>query len=105
MNKIALLFTLLITLNIQAQRKTKSDEYYASNGITYKVGDEIKLGRGSDTNGKFIYVTQSGWMKSSSPEENRLQASSAGIIVTIKKSNNSIPDEIKMSTSLLELEI
>lgn len=35
--------------------------YAASNGVTYNVGDTIKLGRGSDTNGNFAYLTMGGF--------------------------------------------
>jgi hypothetical protein len=60
------------------QNVERLDEYTASNGITYKIGDEIKLGRGSDTNGKFVYVNIGGWAVSTNPEQNRLPASSSG---------------------------
>lgn len=76
---------ILIGLSLSAQKIEKLDEYTASNGITYKEGDEIKLGRGSDTNGRFVYVTVGGWAVSTNPEENRLGAGNAGLLVTVKK--------------------
>lgn len=87
MKRINLLLTfMLITVSVLAQKKIEDlDQYVASNGVTYKVGDEIKLQRGSDTNGKFVYVTIGGWAVSMDAEANRLPASNAGLIVTIKK--------------------
>jgi len=87
MKKISIIIIALLTLNsLHAQKKReKMTEFTASNGITYKIGDEIKLGRGSDTNGKFVYVNIGGWAVSTNPEQNRLGAGNAGLIVTIKK--------------------
>ncbi|UJH90909.1 SHOCT domain-containing protein [Antarcticibacterium sp. 1MA-6-2] len=95
MKKITFLLLALLTLNaVQAQKKVeKLDEFTASNGITYKVGDEIKLGRGSDTDGRFVYVNMGGWgtvLAATSDanynaEQNRLGAANSGLIVTIKK--------------------
>jgi hypothetical protein len=88
MKQITFLIIAMLTLNLaQAQKKEKLEEFTASNGITYKIGDEIKLGRGSDTNGKFVYVNIGGWAISTNPEENRLGAANAGLLVTIKKIN------------------
>ncbi|GAA0878976.1 hypothetical protein GCM10009119_19440 [Algoriphagus jejuensis] len=70
-----------------SQNAEKLEEYTASNGVTYKIGDEIKLGRGSDTNGKFVYANVGGWAVSTNPEDNRLGAANAGLIVTVKKIN------------------
>jgi hypothetical protein len=36
-------------------------EYKASTGVTYHVGDTIKLGRGSATNGDFLWLQMGGW--------------------------------------------
>lgn len=87
MKRINLLLTfMLMTGSVLAQKKIENLEHYvASNGINYKVGDDIKLQRGSDTNGKFVYVTIGGWAVSTDPEANRLPVSNAGLIVTIKK--------------------
>ena len=82
-------FTLLLIVSFvfsYSQRKEqKLKEYTASNGITYKIGDEIKLTRGSSHNGKFIYVTIGGWGMSTDSEANMLPAANRGLIVTIKK--------------------
>lgn len=89
MKKITFLIFAVFTLNWANSQNTteKLSEYTASNGVTYKIGDEVKLGRGSDTNGKFVYVNIGGWAVSLNPEENRLPAGSSGLIVTIKKIN------------------
>lgn len=76
---------LLLAISMNAQKIKKLDEYTASNGITYKEGDEIKLGRGSDTDGRFVYVFMGGWAMSTNPEANRLGAANAGLLVTVKK--------------------
>lgn len=84
--RIFLIIAILTLSLVQAQKKReKLFEYTGSNNITYKIGDNINLGRGSDTNGKFVYVNIGGWAISSNPEENRLGAANAGLIVTIKK--------------------
>jgi hypothetical protein len=44
--------------------KYRSDSYRASNGILYKVGDTITLGRGSAPNGYFNYLEMRGFSKS-----------------------------------------
>ena len=89
MKKLALLLTIIFAVNVTngQKKKQKLEEYTASNGITYKIGDAIKLGRGSDTNGKFVYVNIGGWAVSGNAENNRLPAANAGLIVTIKKIN------------------
>lgn len=50
------LFVLIALLSFSisnAQKRVeKIDSYTASNGVTYEVGDDIELGRGSDTNGR-----------------------------------------------------
>lgn len=87
MKKIILLFMMLAGLTMSAQKRQNLESYTASNGVLYKVGDEIKLARGSDTNGRFVYVNIGGWAFSTNPEQNRLGAGNAGLIVTIKKIN------------------
>jgi hypothetical protein len=84
---LTLLLCCVLASYTYGQNVERLDEYTASNGITYKIGDEIKLGRGSDTNGKFVYVNIGGWAVSTNPEQNRLPASSSGLIVTVKKIN------------------
>lgn len=60
----------------------KMESYKASNGITYKVGDEIKLGKGSGQNGMFIYLILGGMYKSGQPE---IPASYSGLTAVIRK--------------------
>lgn len=84
MKKILVTLFLIPTL-IYSQKKEKLEEYTASNGITYKVGDTFKLGQGSDTNGQFVYVNMGGWMASTDPQATRLPAANAGLILTVKK--------------------
>lgn len=85
MRTATFLISIFVVNLVYAQNVEKLEEYTASNGITYKVGDEIKLGRGSDTNGKFVYVNVGGWAMSTDAESNRLGAANAGLIVTVKK--------------------
>lgn len=54
-----LLILLLASLSVSSQKrkkKEKLEEYTASNGVTYRPGDEIKLAVGSGNNGSFVYV-------------------------------------------------
>ena len=86
MKKIYLIVVFILAItSTQAQNAEQLEEFTASNGITYKIGDEIKLARGSDTNGKFVYVNIGGWAISTNSEANRLPAGNAGRIVTVKK--------------------
>jgi hypothetical protein len=76
---------LLFSSVVIAQKTERLEQYTASNGITYKIGDEIKLTRGSNPNGKFVYVTVGGWATSMNSEANQLGALNTGLIVHIKK--------------------
>ncbi|WP_316745135.1 SHOCT domain-containing protein [Pedobacter antarcticus] len=51
---------LALTISICSYAQ-KNKEYRASNGVTYNVGDTIQLGRGSATNGDFLYLQMGGW--------------------------------------------
>ncbi|MGY0408335.1 MAG: hypothetical protein ACWIPJ_08290 [Polaribacter sp.] len=58
MKNITLAFALIFTVIISAQKKVeKLKKYKASNGVVYKIGDNITLNRGSNFNGSFNYVT------------------------------------------------
>ena len=46
-------------------------EYKASNGVTYHVGDTIKLGRGSANNGDFLWLQMGGWAAVTSYNQNK----------------------------------
>lgn len=53
---------LLIFLTISAQSfAQKLSEYKALNGVNYKIGDTVKLGRGSAPNGSFNYMQMGGF--------------------------------------------
>jgi hypothetical protein len=63
--KTLLLSVLLCPLVCLAQK-----EYTASNGVTYHVGDTVKLGRGSAPNGDFLYLQIGGWSAATSYRTN-----------------------------------
>lgn len=80
-----------IFTNVEAQ---SLDEYKASNGIIYHIGDTVKLGRGSGMNGQFIYLTMGGFYKAvhsmNSPNDNsfdkyNVRRNYAGMNVIIKR--------------------
>jgi hypothetical protein len=79
---LTLALLLCMTITVYAQKRL--EEYTASNGVTYKVGDQIKMGLGSDPSGKYNYLTVGGWGVSLDREENKLP-SIPGLVVTIKK--------------------
>ncbi|MBA7541676.1 hypothetical protein ES705_33992 [subsurface metagenome] len=83
-NLSLLVITIFLFISANAQKIQKLKEYKASNGITYKVGDEIKLGRGSNDNGNFVYVTMGGWAAANG-DVSGLGPGIAGLIVTVKK--------------------
>ncbi len=59
MKKSLLTFAIILTaLIVHAQKLT---EYKALNGITYHIGDTIRLGRGSSPSGTFLYLQLGGW--------------------------------------------
>lgn len=83
------LFVALITLAsvpVYAQSTTVT-EYTASNGVTYKIDDNIPLGRGSGPTGKFAYVTVGGWAMSTNADNNMIGAAYAGTNVKLKRIN------------------
>eukprot|EP01037_Dinobryon_pediforme_P007925 gene7925-7995_t len=57
---LALLFPVLSSAQILGLGK-KLAEYKASNGMTYHIGDTVKLGQGSAPNGTFRYLQYAGW--------------------------------------------
>lgn len=61
MRKLLLFAVLFMTIALNAQKIEKTETYTASNGITYKVGDTITLGKGSGHNGHFAYVQMGGF--------------------------------------------
>lgn len=82
---------LLFVIVSQAYGQKTMDTYTASNGITYKEGDQIKLGRGSATNGDFLYLQMGGWGAIASydmnkgSDQNNIGRGYSGIAVTLKK--------------------
>jgi hypothetical protein len=63
MKRILLIIALLTPLFTKAQGffgGTSVKEYKASNGITYHVGDTVKLGRGTKSDGSFLYFEDRG---------------------------------------------
>lgn len=79
MKKIILLL-LLFTGFVNAQDRLT--EYKASNGITYKDGDKIQLGRGAGGQGTFIYLKVAGWMAGT---DTQVGSAYSGLNVEIKK--------------------
>jgi len=79
MKKIITLILCLVSLISYSQRV---DEYTADNGITYKEGDTIKLGRGSGLQGTFVHLQMGGWMAGS---QTQIGANYANLAVEIKK--------------------
>ncbi len=62
-------------------------EYTASNGVTYRIDDNIPLGRGSGPTGKFAHVTVGGWAVSTNADANMIGAAYAGTNVKLKRIN------------------
>jgi hypothetical protein len=66
-------------------------EYKASNGVTYHIGDTIKLGRGSANNGDFLWLQMGGWSAALSYDANKgsdqlnLGKHHSGLNVIVKK--------------------
>lgn len=79
MKKIILL--LMAFSGLQAQQKLA--EYTASNGITYKEGDTITMGRGSGSQGSFVYYQMGGW--AAGMGDNSLPAIHSSTNVTVRK--------------------
>lgn len=57
MKKTILTFILIALFSVVKAQK----EYKAINGITYHVGDTVRLGRGSSPSGTFMYLQMGGW--------------------------------------------
>lgn len=47
-----------LSLSLKAQKIT---QYTAINGVTYHLGDTVRLGRGSSPGGTFMYLQMGGW--------------------------------------------
>jgi hypothetical protein len=87
MKKI-LLFALLVFVCVLAKAQK---EYKAINGITYKIGDMVHLGRGSSPSGTFLYLQMGGWgaimnyNSSDGPNQLNIGRGYANTAVVIKK--------------------
>lgn len=81
MKHIVLLLFLTVAITATAQNLP---EYKASNGITYKPGDTVKLGRGSHPNGDFRYL-QMGGLAASGGDADNIGKHYSGMNVIIKK--------------------
>ncbi|MES2274747.1 MAG: SHOCT domain-containing protein [Bacteroidota bacterium] len=57
MKKILIIAALLAPLYSLAQT---INEYKATNGVTYHINDTVRLGKGSNSNGAFLYVEDKG---------------------------------------------
>lgn len=55
--KYLTILLLFVGLGVKAQKLT---EYKAVNGITYKIGDTVLIGKGSGTDGKYVYMALGG---------------------------------------------
>jgi hypothetical protein len=95
----------LITMCAFTQKKT---EYTASNGVTYHVGDTVRLGRGSSPQGKFEYVQIGGWASAfvtdagKGDEKYDLERGFAGMRAVIKKINSEKNTDLSAYSSWLD---
>ncbi len=75
-SKIALMKTKLIILTILLSAPLLSfsqdiTSYKATNGVTYHLNDTVRLGKGSGSNGSFVYVADYGPIAMPSIDPNR----------------------------------
>ncbi|WP_461303822.1 SHOCT domain-containing protein [Aureisphaera sp.] len=72
---ITILFILFIILQSTAQKKIeKLKEYKATNGVTYKIGDTLQLGKGSGQNGIYDFIHSTGLAVATSGKAQPLDA-------------------------------
>lgn len=62
---------LLAVLALGISTAKAQDSYTASNGRVYKVGDTIKIGKGSGQNGTFSYMVEGSMSSKGYPESTR----------------------------------
>lgn len=77
--KKALLIIIVVIATSHAEAQ-ELPEYTASNGVTYKPGDNIKMGRGSGNSGDFVYLVMGGMA-----QQNVIHKNYAGRGVTLKR--------------------
>jgi len=90
MKRLLLLLLLLPTISFAQVLGLgkRLSEYKASNGITYHVGDTVKLGQGSAPNGTFRYVQYGGWLmftQGGGTDAHNVERSYSGYGAVIKK--------------------
>ena len=86
MKKLTLLVIIsFLFISVSAQKALRLNEYKALNGKVYRVGDSLKLGRGSGNNGSFVYVTFNTLGYALTNSNAYVGAPYAGAIVNIKK--------------------
>jgi hypothetical protein len=89
--KSLLLLLLIAPLGASAQilgLGKRLSEYKASNGVTYRVGDTVKIGRGSAPDGTFRYIQYGGWMAimgEKGTDSHNLERNASGYGAVIKK--------------------
>lgn len=76
-----ILLLLFCSFSVNAQKKLK--EYKASNNITYKEGDTITMGRGSGSQGSFVFYQMGGL--ATTMGDNSLPSIHGGTNVILKK--------------------
>ena len=59
MKKLLLITFLFISVKFTSAQKLTG--YQAINGITYHIGDTVRLGHGSSPSGTFMYLQMGGW--------------------------------------------
>jgi len=85
---ITLSLLICLSLSLKAQKLT---QYTAINGITYHIGDTVRLGRGSSPSGTFMYLQMGGWgaaltySSSGGPNQMNIGRAYANTAVIIKK--------------------
>jgi hypothetical protein len=82
---ILVVFTITVAIGQKASEKL--EKYTASNGITYEIGDQIQLGKGSGTNGEFVYINRGGSVNGNNSQNKGVGSANAGLLFTIKKMN------------------
>ena len=88
MKKITFILAFVISLKSNGQFGIQQkDDYKASNGITYREGDKVKLGLGSGVNGAFAYIKSSGVMNNNQHAPSNY--SNTTVVVKIIKEYNS----------------
>lgn len=91
MKRILLIAALLVPFLTKAQGLfggTTVAEYRATNGVTYKIGDTVKLGRGTKADGSFLYLEDRGLIPNPRASARTLPkefANAAAVLKSIRK--------------------